>query len=172
MRSKRERDSPIAASSFAAPWKLAGLGGVAGRDEQLRDARLHQAREHLREVGAVADKPRRQVRHDKVARRREPLTQLERRVEPLARRRRDGDLRVGRQVLGDLLLDAVEREQLKAGAAKLISEACGASALHHCDISGSDALGRRSAEERQGEERQTAPEGGQLDSQRSQAGAA
>jgi hypothetical protein len=46
-------------------------------------ARLAQPREHVLEMRAIPDEPRRQVRHHGVAGAREPLVQVERRVEPL-----------------------------------------------------------------------------------------
>jgi len=100
--------------------ELAGLGGVAGRHEQLADARRAQPGEHLLEMAAVANEPRRQMGHDRVACGRQPLAQLERGLEPLPRGRGDGDLGVGAEVLDDLLVDAVEREQLEAGVAKQV----------------------------------------------------
>ena len=47
--------------------ELARLGGVAGRNEQLADARGGEPGEHLLEMRAVANEPRRQMRHDRIA---------------------------------------------------------------------------------------------------------
>ena len=71
---------------------------------------------------AIANQPRREVRHHAVAGAHEPLAQVERRVEALARRGGDRDLDVGAQVGEHRLLDPIERQDLEARVAQQLGE--------------------------------------------------
>ena len=111
------RSGPIASSSSTAPANSPGSGASpAGTNSSRTPA--SRSRSRSPRAGAVAHQPRREVRDDRVAGAREPLGQLERRVEPLARRRGHRDLDIGAEVLEHLLLDPLERQDLEARAAQ------------------------------------------------------
>jgi hypothetical protein len=104
--------------------ELAGrVGGVAGEHEQLAHAAGVQPLEQLGQVSAIAHQPRRDVRDGGVAGAGEPLGQLERGVQALARGGSDGDLHVGSEVSQDLFLDALQRQHLEARAAQQVRQA-------------------------------------------------
>ena len=88
----RSRASP----SWNSPGSLASPPTTNAFAEPGRAAPL----EELAEVRAVADHVRRQVRHGVVTGRGQLLGELDRRLDAVARRRRDRDRRAGRQRLG------------------------------------------------------------------------
>ena len=87
--------SAIARSSDEAVRVVARLLGVATDDEGPIDAGALEPGDQVREVGAVADHPRREVRDGPEAAGLELLAQGDRGLDPLGRRRRDRDGRAG-----------------------------------------------------------------------------
>ena len=87
---------------------------VTADDEHLLHPRGADAREQLTEVRAVANQLGRQVRDDVVAaaRARQPLSQLDRRVDPFRRRRSDRDRRARGQRFR-FFLDSLERDDFE-----------------------------------------------------------
>ena len=115
--------SAIASSSCAAPVNVpAGSIGVAGDDEDVAHAHLRQPCHQLGEVRPVGDEPRGEVRHHRIAVRRELARELEGVVEPLHGRRGDGEGDVTRHVLEHLLLGAGERDHLVARAPEQLGD--------------------------------------------------
>ena len=84
--------------------------------EDLAHVRRLQPLDHLLEMLAIADEPGRQVRDHVVAAPPQPLGELQRRLHSLARRGRDRELDLGRNVPGDLVLDPVQGKDLVAGS--------------------------------------------------------
>ena len=93
---------------------VARLVGVAPDDEGVVDGRGVDAGEQLRQVAAVADHARRQMRDDVEAPGLEPLAELDRGLDALGRRGGHRDRRAGRQE-GRLLVDVLERDELELG---------------------------------------------------------
>ena len=77
--------------------EVARLLGVAAHDERPIDAGALQPGDQLGEVGAVADHPRRQMRHGAEPERLELLAQRDRGLDALGRRGRHRHRRAGRQ---------------------------------------------------------------------------
>ena len=91
---------------------VARLLGVAADDEGAIDAGALEPGDQLRQVGAVADHPRREVRDGPEAAGLELLAQGDRGLDPLGRRRGHRDRRPGRQE-GRLVERVLERDELE-----------------------------------------------------------
>ena len=91
-----------------------GRVGVAAGHEDPGDALAGQPVADLGQLGLVAHHPGGEVGHGDVAVAGQPLGQVERRLQALARRGRDGDGAVDGHVLEELVLDRGRREHLVA----------------------------------------------------------
>ena len=121
------------------------LVGIAGDDEDVVHTHLRHPRYQLGEMRAVDHEARREVRHDRIPVSCELAGELECVVEPLRRRRGDGERDVSWNMLEHLLLGARERDHLVArareqlGEGRLPANRC-RRGRHHAYESGNDAF--------------------------------